>query len=346
MRRFGLWAAATVAAFAVAPTAASAAVVSIESGLQVIGGPERNEIGLATGGLGVVIADNAGMALPPGLPPEVCRQDAPTVVTCVLEGLRVKAGGGDDVVNGSGLAHAVGISGEAGNDAIVGSNVNTPGTPDGDQLIGGAGNDVVRAGGGDDLPTGGPGDDVVEGGDGNDRLDNIHEGDGPLAGDAGSDRLDGGAGNDQVNATKGRDRALGGAGDDNLVLMDFVAETAARNTRGRALADCGSGTDRALVGGFDTLAACEVLQVGVTCVRYPCRARLVLEQVRGPRRIRLLSRTGTATGRFPSILARLPARFLAARRLVTLAHADILSGPRRGTTDFYGYFDLTFVRSL
>lgn len=77
-------------------------------------------------------------------------------------------------------------------------------------LLGGAGDDDLRASGGDDRLFGGDGNDTLRGNGGNDRLD----------GGAGNDGLAGAAGNDVLIAQAGDDTLFGGTGDDVLEAGD------------------------------------------------------------------------------------------------------------------------------
>jgi Ca2+-binding RTX toxin-like protein len=120
----------------------------------------------------------------------------------------------NDTIVGTALSDT--LDGAAGNDLIFGygsmaGGIGLPppvldpaggGAADDDSLVGGLGNDTVRAGGGTDTLTGGVGNDV-------------------LFGDDGDDSIDGGAGSDKMT---------GGAGDDTYVvdtMMDLVSEQAA-----------------------------------------------------------------------------------------------------------------------
>ena len=89
------------------------------------------------------------------------------------------------------------------------------GTPRGDILKGGDGDDTIRGLGGGDLLKGLAGDDLLIGGSGNDRLFGA-AGDDTLLGGLGADRLSGGAGDDQLEGGAGRDHLRGGDGMDVL----------------------------------------------------------------------------------------------------------------------------------
>jgi Ca2+-binding RTX toxin-like protein len=87
--------------------------------------------------------------------------------------------------------------------------------PDGENIVGGNGNDRIYGGGGDDTIRGGAGDDYVEGGAGNDYIAG-GRGTDTLLGGQGEDELDGGEGNDTLTAGSGADDLTGGKGDDRL----------------------------------------------------------------------------------------------------------------------------------
>jgi Ca2+-binding RTX toxin-like protein len=83
------------------------------------------------------------------------------------------------------------------------------GTPDPDQLTGGAGDDTIYGLGANDVLHGGGGDDFLYGGDGTDQL----------VGEFGNDRLDGGADMDFLEDRSGGDDSLyGGEGRDSLYV--------------------------------------------------------------------------------------------------------------------------------
>jgi Ca2+-binding RTX toxin-like protein len=99
---------------------------------------------------------------------------------------------------------AGGPAGEAGeNDALTGL----------ERVIGGAGDDVLRAAGGAGSELG-----SAAGGAGNDRV----AGPGRVFGGPGDDLVEGGEGNDRLEGGGGRDRLLGAGGDDVLADSDQV----------------------------------------------------------------------------------------------------------------------------
>nr|WP_308494626.1 type I secretion C-terminal target domain-containing protein [Duganella rivi] len=76
---------------------------------------------------------------------------------------RMNGGGGDDLIKVSGNLHDVTLSGENGNDTLLGD-------LGGEVFWGGAGHDSMNGGAGDDVFVAGSGKDTVEGGTGNDVL--------------------------------------------------------------------------------------------------------------------------------------------------------------------------------
>ena len=154
--------------------------------------------------------------------------------------LSIDAGDGQDIVFA--LEGGNTINGGAGDDLIEITAAAAPVATD--ILIGGAGNDTLRAGAygavlyGDDLANslngadklfGGLGNDTLYGGGGNDAL----------FGGLGNDSLDGGDGNDYLNGGAGDDHLYGGQGNDALY-----------GDAGVNLLDGGAGNDQ-LIGGID-----------------------------------------------------------------------------------------------
>lgn len=98
------------------------------------------------------------------------------------------------------------------------------GGPGPDVFDGGGGNDELRGNGGADVLTGGPGDDRLEGGDGDDQLLG-GEGNDTLRGGAGGDLQEGSDGNDTFgdgDPDPGADDVRGGPGHDQLWLSDHA----------------------------------------------------------------------------------------------------------------------------
>ena len=111
--------------------------------------------------------------------------------------LTIDAGAGDDTVDTSRLRYDVTILGGPGDDSIRAGRGN-------DTLDGGAGGDVLMGGKGDDLIRGGLGNDLIFAGAGRDIA----------LGGAGDDLIDGGRGRDLLIGGAGRDVLLGRAGGD------------------------------------------------------------------------------------------------------------------------------------
>jgi Ca2+-binding RTX toxin-like protein len=134
-------------------------------------------------------------------------RDSEGIVTVSIDGListfpasaikriAVRAGGGRDEVNCfAEVGASIELSGENGNDRIVGNNRKNI-------LRGGDGDDALFGGGGDDTIEGNAGHDTIEGGRGDDRL---------LAG-GGADELFGNAGRDTLVGDISEDVLNGGA---------------------------------------------------------------------------------------------------------------------------------------
>ncbi|MEX0312286.1 MAG: calcium-binding protein [Tateyamaria sp.] len=134
---------------------------------------------------------------------------------------RLHTGAGDDVVFNSGVIGTVNLG--SGDDLYV-AVTDGGNTPDGGRILGGTGDDTIRAGTTDDVIVGGDGSDEVFGSDGNDRLYgndgkdllNGGEGEDTLIGGDGKDTLSGGNDNDTLHGGNGEDRLFGGRGDDRL----------------------------------------------------------------------------------------------------------------------------------
>jgi alkaline phosphatase len=134
-------------------------------------------------------------------------------------------------------------------DLLDGADQAVNGTPTGNEVLGGNGNDTLQAKAGDDIVFGNGGGDTINGGLGNDSVDggagsdNIKGfigsdmlqgagGDDSIQGNSGDDMIEGGAGNDDINSGIGDDYVIGGDGDDDIFL--FV---------GNDTADGGAGSD-------------------------------------------------------------------------------------------------------
>jgi hypothetical protein len=282
-------------AFVVTPGVAQAASVTVSYGPNVDaptyinvsisdGASQQNTLYVAPDGSDVRIEDStADLSLSPsGSTPSPCTLAADKrSALCprkgaITYGLRVDAGGGDDIVNLNTWApDASYVDGGAGNDTI---------TTDGGTIIGGPGDDILEArmlissiNGGDgndrikgstrtDLIFGGLGNDTIEGRDGN---DTIYDNDPAITSDDGNDTIDGGAGNDLIYARGGVDTVRGGDGDDSLLVADALYAPGSATETAADTVDCGSGSDGTLVDAADTVTGCETVHVGCANVTGP-----------------------------------------------------------------------------
>jgi RHS repeat-associated protein len=110
----------------------------------------------------------------------------------------VDAGDGNDSVRIAVGFPATSVTGDAGNDTLIGHN-------SGDTLSGGQGSDSLQATGGNNSLVGGNGRDTIIAGSGNDTL----------VGGKGADSLVGGPGNDSLSGGPGADTILGSSGPDS-----------------------------------------------------------------------------------------------------------------------------------
>ncbi|HET8976242.1 MAG TPA: calcium-binding protein [Solirubrobacterales bacterium] len=214
---------------AAAPGASAEVTASFDSRLLAI-----------TGGNGgerlKVVCDRDGLTKVNGRNPK----GGPVPCAKVAE-INAEVGGGDDVVDFSGVTGAFGEARFPG--FGVGTGALAIGGEGNDRFIGGPGAFNAFFGeGGDDRGRGGPARDVLSGGPGNDKLNGArgrdsllgnagsdrlvggpaadvltgHAGDDLLAGSAGDDVIGGGAGRDRLRGGPGRDRLVGGPGKDDL----------------------------------------------------------------------------------------------------------------------------------
>ncbi|MEC9345696.1 MAG: hypothetical protein VYB54_05675 [Pseudomonadota bacterium] len=146
----------------------------------------------------------------------------------------IRAGGGDDFVDGALVGRSLDFDGGEGNDTLLGStsdDLMVGGTGD-DVIAGGAAGDVLRGEAGDDVLNGGSGDDLIAGGDGIDTADFSDDAAGVTASlltgtatgvDSGNDtltgieNLTGGSGDDSLTGDTGANALSGGIGDDTLI---------------------------------------------------------------------------------------------------------------------------------
>lgn len=191
-----------------------------------------------------------------------------TIDANVKEGLGVRAGSGNDVIEGGsgddkifagdGDNKVIGGKGDdliltgKGKDAVLGGEGDDriSGGAGDDHLYGNEGHDKIIGGEGRDHVDGGSGDDYLEGNDGRDTLlgregrDTMHGGkeNDALYGGEGDDFVDGGKGNDLIEGNEGKDRLFGGQGDDEIrggAERDVIAGGYGADT-----VDSGEGADK------------------------------------------------------------------------------------------------------
>jgi|GEM_PF-3727019 len=172
-----------------------------------------------------------------------------------LEAAILRGGPSSQLFDASGFTGPVTLSGDAGNDSLMGTAFN-------DEINGDLGADRIDAGAGNDTIHGGLGSDVIQAGTGNDRV--FGEGGyDTLTGGLGDDTIDGGGGNDvlvesgNVNFTLSSSQ-LTGNGTDRLRLLEKAVLTGgasankiiAKSFKGSlgVVLDGGAGNDT-LVGG-------------------------------------------------------------------------------------------------
>lgn len=126
---------------------------------------------------------------------------------------------------------------------------NTP-TPNGDDLIGTSGDDIIDALAGDDTLKGLGGNDNLLGNDDNDKLIG-NGGNDTLTGGAGNDHLLAGSGNDSLIGGTGNDKLLGGNGDDILIGVDESSATPGAGERDILKGQ--GGADRFILGNSNTV---------------------------------------------------------------------------------------------
>lgn len=129
--------------------------------------------------------------------------------TTNFAGIEIFGGAGNDTIDGSNGNISFYVSGDAGDDDLIGGPFN-------DTLTGGAGKNTLTGNDGNDRLNGSGGHDYLYGGNGNDFLYG-NGGDDYLVGGAGQDHMWGGDGNDQLYGNSGNDKMYGEGGDDILV---------------------------------------------------------------------------------------------------------------------------------
>ena len=154
-----------------------------------------------------------------------------------VNAIEIHAALGNDQITIAANLPITGISGDEGNDTILGGSAT-------DYISGGAGNDVINGRFGNDFISGGGGHDMLKGRAGNDTIyggkgrDSIFGGnhDDSLWGDNAADYIAGEAGNDTIVGGANRDTLLGGSGDDVVASNDGEVD----------FADGGDGRDKAI----------------------------------------------------------------------------------------------------
>lgn len=160
----------------------------------------------------------------------------------------ILAGAGDDLINGGegfdtlDLSEATGpVSVDFAAGRVSGEGIGTDIFTGIENLLFGAGDDVINGGNGDDSFDGGAGNDTLKGGAGNDTLKG-GEGNDTIDGGSGDDLIDGGLGDDTIKAGSGDDVIDGGEGND--VIDAGSGADVIRAGAGNDVVDGGSGADR------------------------------------------------------------------------------------------------------
>ena len=147
---------------------------------------------------------------------------------------------GNDVLAGTPLGDV--INGGEGNDIFSPEDV-LAGTPGNDHLVGGTGDDTIDGGDGDDIIYDGGGNNTLRGGDGNDSITFANFSAGLVFDTTPTTNLiDAGSGDDYVDVTNGRLGTLAvnlGAGDDHLVIGGSLSATTISLGAGRDRVDFG-----------------------------------------------------------------------------------------------------------
>lgn len=153
-----------------------------------------------------------------------------------VNAIEIHAAAGDDYVDIAANLPITGISGDEGNDTILGgSSTDYIGGGDGDDVINGRfGNDSINGDAGHDLLDGRAGNDSIFGGKGRDSIFGGNHDD-MLWGANAADYVDGESGNDTISGGPNFDTLMGGAGDDVILAADDSYDSV----------DGGEGRDRA-----------------------------------------------------------------------------------------------------
>jgi Ca2+-binding RTX toxin-like protein len=176
---------------------------------------------------------------------------AAQIVTAAPNGSDTLSGGeGSDTVTYANRSSAVAVAIDgAANDGAVGEKDKVD--PDVETLVGGSGDDKLKAGSlavtldggdGDDSLSGSNGGDTLNGGDGDDTLKG-GRGDDVEHGNAGDDTAFGGSGADTLDGAGGEDFLDGAAGPDDLKGGNGNDTLHSRDKAGKNKVDCGKGAD-------------------------------------------------------------------------------------------------------
>lgn len=195
--------------------------------------------------------------------PDVLGTETADTLQGTINGERIFALGGNDVVNGNAgsdwLDGGLGrdeLNGASGNDLLTGETCNSDrcDAPQSDTLRGGSGNDELQSNQcrEDECPDG-HADDRLYGDDGNDLL---YLNASPTA--SGRTLANGGAGDDVIYGSAGGDTIVGGSGRDAIVAGRGSDRINARDGE-RDRVNCGSGRDTVSADAKDTLVGCEVV---------------------------------------------------------------------------------------
>ncbi|MGO4127757.1 calcium-binding protein [Inquilinus sp. YAF38] len=204
---------ADVAAGFLTPGGEMAALATIFSGADTIGGSSQADLLMGFDGIDTINGGDGNDTLRGGAGGDIldggngldfANYQGSTDVFVNLEANLIF--GGD--ATGDVLISIENLYGSSGNDFLAGNAVRN--------IIGGEnGGDNIDGNGGDDALSGEAGDDGIDGGDGNDRIVG-GAGVDTLSGDAGNDSIDGGADNDSTFGNAGNDSITGGGGVDVL----------------------------------------------------------------------------------------------------------------------------------
>ncbi len=205
-------AAAAITTLAGVGSASASTLTASNSAVRYVAGiGETNTLTVTRSGTDYLITD-PGATITPTAPCVAVNANSARCPAAGIIRLEARLLDGNDQATIDGTVAAVQsvITGDAGNDTILGGDLID------DTLIGDDGNDVISGRGGRDSLFGGIGNDQVSGGAGSDRL----------GADAGNDTIDGGIDNDNYDATSladGADVINLGVGDDSVTYRSRTA---------------------------------------------------------------------------------------------------------------------------